>query len=46
MHGKGKITHPNGDTFDGEWAEDMANGMGVFIGTNGSTYTGNWLNDL
>lgn len=30
MHGKGKITHPNGDVYDGDWQNDMANGYGVF----------------
>lgn len=30
MHGKGKITHHNGDTYEGEWANDLANGIGTF----------------
>lgn len=30
MHGKGTITHPNGDVYEGEWSNDLANGFGIF----------------
>lgn len=40
------MTHANGDIYQGEWRNDMANGFGAFIDANGAKYSGEWLNDL
>lgn len=38
--GKGKITFADGDTYNGEFKDDLRNGYGVFIGKNGDKYEG------
>ena len=46
-NGAGRMTHANGDIYEGYWREDKANGMGVFIeNANGARYEGEWLDDL
>ncbi len=40
------MTHANGDIFQGQWKDDMANGHGTFLDTNGARYTGDWVNDV
>jgi hypothetical protein len=30
-NGKGRMTHANGDIYQGEWKNDMANGFGTFV---------------
>lgn len=40
FHGKGRMTHSNGDIYQGEWKEGKANGFGVYIDTEGSMYRG------
>jgi len=42
-HGKGRITHKNGDIYHGEWKEGKAHGHGIFIDQNGSMYDGQWF---
>ena len=39
------MTHANGDIYQGEWKDNMANGFGTFVDTNGAMYQGNWMND-
>jgi hypothetical protein len=31
QHNKGIMKHIDGDTYDGEWKYDMANGYGIYI---------------
>ena len=38
--GKGRMTHANGDIYDGEWKEDKANGFGTFVDSNNAMYEG------
>jgi len=38
--------HVDGDIFEGEWAEDKANGYGIYIHSNGAKYEGYWKDDL
>ena len=46
-HGRGRMTHANGDIYEGEWAFDKANGFGVFIDVpNEAKYEGYWQDDL
>ena len=45
FHGKGRMTHQNGDIYQGEWEEGKASGKGVFVDQQGSMYEGEWLND-
>jgi hypothetical protein len=45
FHGKGRMTHTNGDIYQGEWKEGKACGKGVFIDQAGSMYEGEWKND-
>jgi len=40
------MTQANGDTYQGQWANGMANGYGTFIDSQGSTYEGEWMDDL
>uniref|UniRef100_A0A7S3FUJ5 Uncharacterized protein n=1 Tax=Strombidium rassoulzadegani TaxID=1082188 RepID=A0A7S3FUJ5_9SPIT len=44
--GKGRMTHPNGDIYQGQWREGKACGKGIFLDQQGSMYEGEWLNDL
>lgn len=41
----GRMTHANGDIYQGEWKDDKANGVGTFVDTNGARYVGQWSND-
>lgn len=38
--GKGKLTHADGDVYQGEWSDDKANGKGIYIHLNGARYEG------
>jgi len=40
------ITLPDGNTFIGEFKNDVRNGMGIKFYQNGATYTGCWVNDI
>ena len=44
--GKGKLVHIDGDVYQGEWMNDMANGKGVYIHSGGAQYEGEWKDDL
>jgi len=39
------MIHSNGNTYDGEWADDKANGIGMFVHHDGTSYTGEWKDD-
>ena len=45
FHGKGKLTHNNGDIVQGEWLDGKANGLGMLIDKDGSLYKGQLVND-
>jgi hypothetical protein len=36
----GKFVHIDGDVYEGQWANDKANGMGVYVHVNGARYEG------
>lgn len=38
--GYGRLIHPTGDMYEGEWANDKANGQGVFENLEGYSYCG------
>jgi hypothetical protein len=44
--GKGKIYYNNGETYEGDFKNDVAEGNGVFISPNGDKYKGEFKNDL
>ena len=39
------MIHANGDAYDGEWADDKANGKGEYMHFDGANYMGAWLDD-
>ena len=43
--GTGIKVFKNGDKYDGEWANDKANGKGKFWHADGDYYEGYWVND-
>ena len=46
MEGRGRICHANGDIYQGDWKDNMANGRGCLVsGESGNGYEGEWLND-
>ena len=45
LYGKGEILYPNGDTFNGEWLNELRHGSGIHKATNGNIYIGTWEND-
>lgn len=44
MNGKaegfGRLYHPNGDLYIGNWKNDKANGKGKYISNNGAIFDG------
>ncbi|XP_063160765.1 radial spoke head 1 homolog [Candoia aspera] len=42
-HGRGKARLPNGDTYEGEYANGKRNGKGLYRFKNGARYTGEYL---
>lgn len=44
-HGVGRLTHPNGDIYQGEWKDGKACGKGIFVDKKGMMYEGEWLDD-
>ncbi len=44
-NGRGRMTHANGDMYEGEWVADKANGRGVFVDAAGAKYEGEWVDD-
>ena len=45
IEGKGLMTWPNGDRYEGNFDRGHMSGKGKFVGANGVSYDGNWLND-
>ena len=44
--GAGKLTSPDGESYDGLWANDVFHGQGTYIWANGAKYTGEWKNGV
>ena len=42
---KGIFTWPNGDTYEGEYKDDIRNGFGIYKYKDGNRYEGEWKND-
>ena len=40
MHGKGKLTYPNGETYEGEWVFGKRQGHGAYCYLDGGSYEG------
>jgi len=38
--GRGRLIYPNGDIYEGDWAENNAEGMGVYSTNEGTEYVG------
>jgi len=46
-NGRGRMTHANGDVYEGQWLDDRANGFGIFIDViSDAKFEGYWLDDL
>ena len=43
--GYGRLIHPTGDMYEGDWQGDKANGSGTFSNLEGYTYQGDWVDD-
>jgi hypothetical protein len=41
-YGLGEMYFENGDVFAARWANDVANGCGIYMCIDGTTYKGNW----
>jgi len=46
ISGKGKLIHPSGDYYEGEFLDDCVNGFGTYISKKGGQYVGMWKNNL
>lgn len=44
-HGKGKCVWQDKSEYDGNWDEDVREGLGVFKYENGDIYRGQWHDD-
>ena len=42
MHGKGKLTYPDGSYYDGTFSNGLKFGYGEYIQPDGSSYKGHW----
>ena len=40
------MRYANGDVFEGQWANDMKNGPGVYYYADGAVYEGFWQEDI
>ena len=40
------MTYANGNIFEGEWANDMKNGRGLYWYAKGAVYEGIWQEDI
>jgi hypothetical protein len=43
--GRGKLTHTNGDVYEGEFRKGLSHGSGTYTDSNGNKYVGSWQND-
>lgn len=39
-NGLGRLIHPDGDVYEGEWVDDKAQGKGIYLHEDGASYTG------
>jgi hypothetical protein len=46
FHGKGRMSHANGDIFQGHYNMGKANGYGVLQDSEGAMYAGEWKDDI
>ena len=44
MHGKGIYKWKDGRTYDGEYQNDLKDGLGTYYWTDGRKYIGEWKN--
>ena len=44
-HGQGVMNYPNGDQYEGEWANDLREGFGLQRFSKGDSYEGEWFRD-
>ena len=45
LNGHGKLTHSNGDFYDGMWKDGLKHGFGVYdLQSAGLKYEGLWMN--
>jgi hypothetical protein len=44
MHGKGKLSLPDGRVYDGDYVLDKKEGFGTFTWPDGRKYAGGWKN--
>jgi hypothetical protein len=42
----GKYFWKNGDSYEGNWKNDLRDGKGVFIWSDGDKYDGEWKKDM
>ena len=40
------MRYANGDVFEGQWANDMKNGPGIYYYAQGAVYEGVWQEDI
>ncbi len=45
-NGKGTYLWANGDTYIGEWENDLMDGEGTYLWENGDEFTGGWQEDI
>lgn len=45
LQGKGILTLPDGERFEGMWKDDRRNGPGTIVGADGKRLSGVWIND-
>jgi len=45
MQGQGKMTHANGDIYEGTWHGDRKHGQGKLTSVSGAGYEGAWVAD-
>jgi len=44
--GPGILASPDGESYDGLWANDVFHGQGTYIWADGAKYTGEWKNGV
>jgi hypothetical protein len=44
--GRGLLTEPNGNSYDGMWSNDEFNGQGTYKWSDGAKYVGEWKNGI
>ena len=44
MHGKGELMYESGNTYKGEYKDDLKHGTGIYTWVSGKKIEGTWLN--